>query len=65
MKTMLRLSLGTLMLVGTLAATVYPTTKVMLTGDGSDPVPMCYPLDPKCKPPMDPLPPLPPIPTVR
>lgn len=52
MKSLLRLSLGTLMLVGTIAATAYPTTKAWLApGDGTDPAPLCYPTDPKCKPP--------------
>ncbi len=54
MKNSLRLALGFLILVGTIAATAYPTTKVLLTGDGTDPVPWCYPLDPKCKPPIPP-----------
>ncbi len=54
MKSLLRLSLGVLLLTGTIAATAYPTAKALLTGDGSDPVPWCYPLDPKCKPPIPP-----------
>jgi hypothetical protein len=53
-KSFLRLALATLILAGTVAAAASPTIKAMLTGDGTDPAPMCYPLDPKCPPPQPP-----------
>ncbi len=54
MKNFLRIALTTLVLAGTLAATAYPRASAMLTGDGTDPIPACYPLEPKCPPPIPP-----------
>lgn len=55
MKNLLRLALGTLMLAG-IAATAYPTAQSNpIPGEGTDPMPLCYPGTPNCKPPIPPL----------
>ena len=51
MKNLFRMALTTLILAGTLAIAAYPAAPTNLTGDGSDPIPTCWPLDPNCKPP--------------
>ncbi len=62
MKSFLKFALATLVLAGTLTAAAYPNAKAMLTGDGTDPIPACWPLDPKCQPPLPP--PTTPVPTL-
>ncbi len=55
MKKLLRISLVTLMLAGTFAAIAYPTASALVApGEGSDPMPTCFPTDPGCKPPIPP-----------
>ena len=51
MKNLLRVSLVTLMLAGTFAAIAYPTASALIApGEGSGPIPACYPTDPNCPP---------------
>ncbi len=55
MKKLLRVTLVTLMLGGTFAAIAYPTASALIApGEGSGPMPTCYPTDPKCPPPSGP-----------
>ena len=65
MKNLLRIGMTALLLAATVAA-AYPKNSAMLTGDGTEPIPACYPVDPKCPPPLPPpqypLPPLPKLP---
>ncbi len=66
MRNFFRIALTTLVLAGTLAAAAYPAASAMLTGDGSDPIPACYPTEPNCGPPIpDPTPPAPKLPSAR
>ncbi len=53
MKKLLRVSLVTLMLAGTFAAIAFPTANALIApGEGSGPMPACYPTDPGCPPPI-------------
>ncbi len=52
MKKLLRITLVTLMLGGLFAAVATPTSSALLSpGEGSGPMPTCYPTDPNCPPP--------------
>ncbi len=47
MKTVLRILIATLVLAGTCSTVSY--------ADGGDPVPLCDPADPDCRPPIPPM----------
>ena len=53
MKNLLRIGITALLLAATVTA-AYPRNSVMLTGDGTEPIPACYPIDPKCPPALPP-----------
>lgn len=54
MKKIVRFGFVTLVLSGILVASTTPQTAAIVNADGTSPVPLCDPYNPRCKPPIPP-----------